>query len=76
MSGHKLITLSGVNLLNTTTDPQMSIAKLRREVMPPARFPAPQRLRRKRRIEDERRTAPPTTRKYAPSFLHASGLLF
>jgi hypothetical protein len=54
MSGHKLITLSGVNLLNTTTDPQMSIAKLRREVMPPARFPAPQRLRRKRRIEDER----------------------
>jgi len=50
MSGHKLITLSGVNLLNTTTDPQMSMAKLRREAMLPPRFPAPQRLRRKRRV--------------------------
>jgi len=55
----------------------MRVAKLRRDAMPLARFPASQRqLRRKRRIEDERETAPATTRKCAPSFLHASGLSF
>ena len=63
--------------LNTTTDPQTRVAKLKIEAIPLARLSAPQRHpRTKRRIEEERETAPATTRKCAPSFLHASGLSF